>query len=671
MTRRTLFQSAAGLAFWNPYANAATAWLADTFRELHLDAHFAQLPNPYQNFDAERAAEMLKAAGFQMVSIFAICNGGYSYYETKLGTRHPGLKRDFTGEFTAALKKRGLRVLAYVSVGPERRAFPDWQRQPGQMCANSPWVEEAHIPQLREIVSLYDVDGFFFDAVLGKFVRGVCACTWCRQAFGADIPTAENDPRVFEHYRFLSRSGARYADRVIGALRPGLAYVMNHVWVSHNPVRPPASLKQLVWEPVPPYPGVLSLDFSLEARYLSTQQGVENWSCMATRGNGWGDYSLRDVNTFLHEAATVLASGGRPYFGDDSYPSGNPEPEVYKTYGQVNARTAALEPFVRGATPVREIAVLLSADSMWSGLSLNPPREWMSNPASAGVAGAHKALVEEHVQFSILNSETLTETLGEYQVLILPEQCILSAQECEAIRRFVTAGGVLIASGDTGTRDASNQPVDDFALADVLGVRRVDRADVRRSFLRRDMDIQVNGSYQRIALTTATTLVELAPPGVRQAPAEKTEGPGVTLHRFGKGQAIYCAVPLFSAYHQDGTPALRKLASWMLERVFPRDRRQIRLENAPLHVEMTFNRRGKDRLVHLVNFTGDRQIGGAPRLQDFSTVDGITVCLRAAAAPKRVLLVPEHRAFTFDYKAGWIRFPALPLHIHSVYLIEA
>lgn len=265
MTRRILLQSAAGAVLWNPYANAADPWLAGTFRELHVDAHFAQLPAPYENFDAERAASILKSAGFQMVSLFAVCNGGYSYYPTKLGVVHPGLKRDFTGEFSRALKKRGIRVLAYVSVGPDRRPFPQWQRQAGQMCTSSPWVEEAHIPQLKEIVDRYDVDGFFLDAVLGKFVRGVCTCKWCREAFGADIPTADTDPKVFEHYRFLSRSGARYADRVIGALKPGLAYVMNHVWVTHTPVRPPASLKQLVWEPVPPYPGVLSLDFSRSA----------------------------------------------------------------------------------------------------------------------------------------------------------------------------------------------------------------------------------------------------------------------------------------------------------------------------------------------------------------------------------------------------------------------
>src|SRR3954454_23002742 len=104
MTRRTLL--ATPLAF---LANAQSPWLASTFRELHIDAHFARVPNPYADFDAEKAADIIQAAGFQMVSVFAVCNGGLSYYPTKIGRVHPGLQRDFTGEFTKALKRRGLR----------------------------------------------------------------------------------------------------------------------------------------------------------------------------------------------------------------------------------------------------------------------------------------------------------------------------------------------------------------------------------------------------------------------------------------------------------------------------------------------------------------------------------------------------------------------------------
>jgi hypothetical protein len=56
------------------------------------------------------------------------------------------------------------------------------------MCISSPRVDEVHIPQLKEILSLYDVDGFFLDGMLGKFTRGPCYCEYCRKAFGSEIP---------------------------------------------------------------------------------------------------------------------------------------------------------------------------------------------------------------------------------------------------------------------------------------------------------------------------------------------------------------------------------------------------------------------------------------------------------------------------------------------------
>ena len=678
--RQMLATAAASMAARVRPAQAAPredGWLAGIYRELHVDAHFGQVPQPYEDFDAEAAAAIFKDAGFQMVSYFAVCNAGYSYYPTKIGVEHPGLKRDFTGEMTAALKKRGIRVLAYVSAGPDRRhgsEHPEWLRaaqapaatgrgSAAQMCLNSPWVEQVHIPQLQELVSLYDVDGFFLDGLIGKFIRGACYCRYCREAFGAEIPTADNDPKVFAHYQFLSRSGARYAERVIGALqpaKPGLAIVFNHIWVTRNPVTPPAAVTQLVWEPAPPYTGTLSLDFSLEARYLSSQPGIANWSCMTTRGNGWGDYSLRDTATFRHEAAVLLAGGGRPYFGDDSYPSGNPDPAVYKVYGDVNRRTAALEPFLTGFAPVKDIAVLLSADSIWSRLPLNPPRDWMNGPSSPGTGGAHKALAEGHTQFAILNSDLLAETLAEYRALVLAEQTILSARECDAIRRFVESGGALIATGDTGTRDSQNRPLDDFALADMLGVRNLGRADARRAFLRSGMDVQVSGAYQRIQTTTAAVLLPLvAPVGGKQAPAAAPEGPGITINRFGKGQALYCAAPLFGAYQQFGTPALRSLAWWMLDRVHPAERRVLSLENVPTGVEATCHARGEERLVHLVS-----------RAQEFIPVEGIRIRLESAARPRRISAIPEREAVGFQWKNGYIEFVGR-VSMHSAYWIEA
>lgn len=684
--RRRTFLGGAALALSPLPAATDTSWLADTFRELHLDAHFGSLPAPYEGFDAENTARVFSDARFQMVSAFAVCGAGYSYYPTKIGTVHPGLKHPYTGEIARALKQRGIRMLAYVSAGPDRKnsqEHPDWmvRRDPiatpelrngsAMMCLNSPWVDEVHIPQLREIVSLYGVDGFFLDNLIGKFINAPCYCKFCRAEFGSAIPTNDRDAKVFEHHRWMALNGNRYAEKITSAL-PGLGFVFTHLWVTRTPIRPPASVTQLVWEPAPPYPGVLSLDFSLEARYLSSLPGIANWSCMATRGHGWGDYSLRDEAAFQHEAATLLASGGRPYLSDDNYPSGNPDRAVYEVYGKVNRQTEAMEPFVKGSRPVKDVAVLLSADSMWSKLPLIPPRDWLGEPASPGVAGAHQALVEDHVQFSILNSEVLIESLSEYRALILPEQIVLSEKEAEAIRQFVRNGGGLVATFDTGIRDARNQVRADFALADVLGVRFVGQSDVRRAFLRKGMDVQVRGGFVKVQATTAQTLFDVIPPSPgKQAPGGAAEGPGITIHSFGKGKALYCALPLFSAYFQDGTAALRQLASWMIAQVHPPDSRTIVVDHAPLNVEMSFNSQGNRSLIHLVNYTGGKRLSGAPRAQESATVQGIEIRFQSAAKPGKITLVPEKKSVAFTWKNRWAAFQAQPLAMQSVYMIES
>mgnify|MGYP001546339506 FL=1 len=76
MTRREWISGVAAIPLVTTAPSAD--WLPGVYRELHLDAHFGQLQTIYEGFDAESAAEILKTAGFQMVSCFASCGSGYS-----------------------------------------------------------------------------------------------------------------------------------------------------------------------------------------------------------------------------------------------------------------------------------------------------------------------------------------------------------------------------------------------------------------------------------------------------------------------------------------------------------------------------------------------------------------------------------------------------------------
>lgn len=686
----------------------SSGWFENVYRQLHIDSHFGGFREIYRNFDAEAAAQIFEEAGVQMVSYFAKCWAGYSYYPTKIGTVHPGLDRDFTGELTGALKKRGIRCIVYFMLGMERRRqkeHPEWVRNTdseramfdesaiadaAMMCFRSPYVDEVGLPQMKEIIELYDNDGFFVDIVMQQFLQSNCYCRYCRESFtkevGGELPKDDSDPKAFAYRKWSNRHMEAFMEKVhlaLSEIKPDITIINNYAWMIRYPVTPPRYVRHITWDTPVPKVGLFSWNFSLEARYVSTLPDI-TWSCMNTRGNTWGEYSLREPEAFLSECAILLASCGRTYLSDIPYPHGNPDTAVMDVFGAVNRRTRELEPFLKGCEPVKDTAVLHSGDSVWSKAPMKPTPSWIPGPAYHSVCGAHKALIEGHVQMGILNSEVFLDTIGEYGALVLPDQRILSEKECQAIRKFVKNGGALFATGETAVRDTNNNLLNNFSIADVLGVDYLDSPDTSNCYLRVKtgnneygipaMDVQVIGKYTRIKTASAETLLELVPPyeGIKTGtppPALVPEGPGVTINSYGKGKAIYCAAQLFDSYYKESTPVLRKLALWMLGLIYPEKSRSIVFDNTPVNVEVFYNRRGNERFVHLVNYSGDKREVGTPQVQDFTTVHGIKIRVKTGKKPRSVTLVPDSREVDFDYLSGWLSFETFPLAIHQVYRI--
>ena len=62
------------------------------------------------------------------------------------------------------------------------------------------------------------------------------------------------------------------------------------------------------------------------------------------------------------------------------------------------------------------------------------------------------------------------EFLDQFETLVLPEVEVLTDAQTEMIRKWVEAGGTLVASGPCGLTDESGQARSNFPLADVFGV---------------------------------------------------------------------------------------------------------------------------------------------------------------------------------------------------------
>lgn len=686
-----------------PARNEPGSWIRSTMRELLVANHMPpEWMKVWSEFDAESSARMFERAGVQKVCYVAKDAYGFSYYPTKYGVVHPELKRDEVGEFTAALKRRGIRCVPYFYPGVDRvnpAAHPEWRLndprasatdQYATMCFNSPYLEEVALPQIRELAGKYDIDGVFLDIVVHPYLIWNCTCRYCREKYarevGGEIPKDMNDPSAFRYRKWLNRCMgelfARFREDLSTVGKDALIEY-NLAWGFAHPVNPPEYVPFITMDTPTPDVGLYSWNFSQETRYLSTVAG-KVWSCMNTRMSSWGDFTLRENESLLQECATLLAGGGKTYLADLPTPTGRFELAVYEAIGVVNRRTEELEPFLKDCRPVMDVAMLHSADTVWSKAPLSPFPEWRGGPAYYPVCGAHKALIEGHVQFGILNSETLPETIRSYSAVVLPDQRVLGEKETEAIRRFVSEGGSVIASHETGIRDSDNGKRSDFSLADVFGVRYRETADVACCYLRGTpalksfgipaMDIQVNGPYTRIETTAAIPLLELVPPygGISTGtppPSVSSSGPGVTLNRYGKGSALYFAPEIFGAYFRADTPVLRKLILWALDRVHPMEKRTILLENVPVTVEMFYTDRRGERFVHLINFSGDKRETGTPRVQDMPAVHGMRVKVRLDKKPAGLLFVPEGKAVKYSYSGGWLRFDAAPLRIHDVYRI--
>jgi hypothetical protein len=96
-------------------------------------------------------------------------------------------------------------------------------------------------------------------------------------------------------------------------------------------------------------------------------------------------------------------------------------------------------------------------------------------------------LIENRIPFEMVNTSLLdAEHLKPFRLLVLPNIPALSDGQCEQLRRFVKAGGNLVATFETSLYDEEGKPRDDFGLSDLFGVSYDHNVDgpMQNSYLR-------------------------------------------------------------------------------------------------------------------------------------------------------------------------------------------
>jgi hypothetical protein len=224
----------------------------------------------------------------------------------------------------------------------------------------------------------------------------------------------------------------------------------------------------------------------------------------------------------------------------------------------------------------------------------------------APYVGVYSALMRSSLPLVTLHRPHFEESLPGFRVLCLANVALMSDAQVAAVRRFVQNGGGLLATHETSLYDEKGRRRDDFALADLFGVRYrgVFPAKPRMiEFVGHPLSGGFPGDRAGIEHAEPHVAVRLGSASVAawlkadDVPNEST--PAVVTHCVGKGRVVYLPGRLDAAQCETLNPATERLfadaVQWLARGELP-----VRVEASGI-VGVSLYQQPQRYLLHLLN----------------------------------------------------------------------
>lgn len=576
------------------------------------------------------------------------------FFKSKLATaEHP----DFLGAYLPEAKKRGIRVLIYFNVHwysmAMGEAHPDWRqvREDGtpvdrvydtgtDFCVNGPWREWCF--QVLRDLAAYPIDGIFYDGPI--FRQDTCYCRHCRAKFraryGRDLPskTSRRGRDFKDLLEFQAASLADYlhdSKQALKSINPELALYMNGGlrganWATGRFNRVLVKEQDLLGAEG----GFISGDLTrvplwkpgLTARLLETQAGGKPRVIFSASSHKPWTFSLLPAAELRLLYADSIANGASVWFSSTPFEFDQPEME---TLAEMNAYLKRAAAYYTGTRSEARTAVVWSdtTASFYAGAGAQMiDIDQVAGRSEAGnleaeFTGVSEALLRSHTPFDVIDDQALeSEPLDRYQAILLPNVACMSDAVAARLREYVRTGGRIFATFETSAFDDAGIRRGNFALADLFGVSAGRRlaGPTRWDFMKPvAKDPLLEGVTREFIPATlyhmeveplpgAKTLLRFTEPlkGRYDGIPPLSKDPALTVHPYGRGQAVYFSGDfgaMTAAFH---TPEYLELGKNIARTLAPP---RVEIGNAPGSVEVVVRSQdgGRRLLVHLVNFTGE------------------------------------------------------------------
>jgi hypothetical protein len=705
--------SASTLAWTRTPAKAAASLGGARLTAIHTMVDMpAWAADPGKNFDPKRYMRLCREARVEVIEFKAKNAVGDAMFPFR-GRPCP---RDWLSETRVLAREAGIQFIAYYNVGLDNwmaAKRPEWcsvdpQAKPkiafgafNWLCLRSPW-RDIVLDELRQMTEALRPDGVWFDLLgmpnaygVGSFDPGAaCFCRHCKAAykarFGEEQPESSSDPAIRLRANRFGQDARiamlRDSTGLLLSIDPKLELGYNGAGNYDDLAATPQDLRNRVsYNSSEAKPHHLisftakmmwSLDKPFQVHTYGGFMRMDPGNAVGT----WAAWNLIPAPYLEISGAIITAHSGRIALGVNPLPDGAIYDSEFANAGRVFSAIAEREEWLAGLKSVPNIAIVYDAASEVALLSL--PETKQSTPLRQEASGLHDALLDAGMHFDVVHAARFRPS--DYRAVLLGNVVAPSEGLRESLRRYVESGGLLMATDETSLRDGAGRRRDNFAWADLLGVKFTGVspfAEANYGWLGDELrggsapgdeapayPVLFRAPALEVARTTATMLAELVYPEAHRAPGVFTDGetpythfkrftgkPLVTMNRVGRGAVIYIAGPIGQEIATRQDPWLKRLIGRAIQRFAPK----LAIEAVtPPGIQIVYGRKGDTAVVSLVNHYGGLAPGSGER--SLPRVGPVKLTLRNLARPASVRLL-------HGSGLGWkYNNSELQIHVESV-----
>lgn len=493
------------------------------------------------------------------------------------------------------------------------------------------------LKQLEYVTREFKVDGFWFDGYAPVHLHTYDAAT--KQAFsefsgGHEIPTRfdpVHDPVAKQYLAWHEKFFVDFADRMRDAVRAGNPEAV--IYVNHSANRTWYYPDMYMGEYPMTYPS--AIDISSVELYWDVpgdplyQQFVYAFMQGITHERGatcWIQPSAHGISGISSRVEIQLRGlEGNPWGVYPEFVESAGREEYYKLHLE---NMKVRDEWFAHSRALSHVGIVASEQTRTLYAQGALPVYF------SHTLGAFRALMEKHLPVRVLSENDLEDgDLQGIRVLVLPNVACMSPRAAEVIRRFVAAGGGLVASFETSLYDENYQKRSDFALADLFRANYVGTNTVSQRTenlyltLGPDHPITADPAIRSkqntawinpgnppekgtLALIASATDVKPSDGGQMLAtyrvnlPPEKAknEHPAIIASEFGRGRVVYLPASIDKGmfFYPDGY--MRQLLAAAVRWVAHDQRPPLEVDG-PLILTATYRQQTEKKrtIVHLLN----------------------------------------------------------------------